>query len=233
MTKLAVMQPYLFPYIGYFQLIGAVDKFVVYDDVNFIKKGWINRNNILINNQANLFSIPLKEASQNKLINEIYISEDEKWRSTFLKTIAQAYKKAPYFEPVYALIEEIITAEVSKISDLIVASLSRLNTYMGITTILVESAVIYEAAHLKGQERILEICKKEKAAQYINPIGGQELYSKDLFKENGIALNFIKTQPIQYAQFGKEFIPWLSIIDVLMFNNKEQIKVMLNQYELI
>ncbi len=233
MTKLAVMQPYLFPYIGYWQLIHAVDKFVVYDDVNFIKKGWINRNNILINNQANLFSIPLKEVSQNKLINEIYLSEELKWRSTFLKTITQAYKKAPYFEPVYSLIEEIITAEVSKISDLIVASLNGLNAYMGITTTLVESAVVYEAAHLKGQERILEICKKEKVTQYINPIGGQELYSKELFKEKGIELSFIKTHPIRYSQFGKEFIPWLSIIDVLMFNNKEEIKVMLNQYELI
>ncbi len=231
--KLAIMQPYLFPYIGYFQLIHSVDKFVLYDDVNFIKKGWINRNNILVNHQANLFSIPLKEVSQNKLINEIYLSEEQKWRGAFLKTIEQAYKKAPFFNEVFFLLQTIINAEVDKISALILKSFMELKQYMGIDTLLVETSARYNVSHLKGQERILGICKQENTQQYINPIGGQELYAKALFDENGIQLNFIKSNPIVYKQFGKEFIPWLSIIDVLMFNSKEEIKGMLNQYELI
>ncbi len=227
------MQPYLFPYIGYFQLMHAADKFVLYDDVNYIKKGWINRNNILVNHQANLFSIPLKEASQNKLINELYLSDEQKWRAAFLKTIEQAYKKAPFFAEVYVLIQNIINAEVGKISALILKSFRVLNEYLCIDTELVETSAIYDVSHLKGQERILGICKKENTQDYINPIGGQELYSKSMFEDNSIQLNFIKTNPIVYKQFGKEFIPWLSIIDVLMFNSKEEIKIMLNQYELI
>ena len=231
--KLAVMQPYLFPYIGYLQLMHAVDKFVFFDDVNFIKKGWINRNNILVNGQAYLFSIPLKEVSQNKLINEIYLSDEQKWRSSFLKTIEQAYKKAPHYAEVYPIVEEIILSENTKITDLIYTSFVKLNAYLDIQTDLVRSSAIYKVEHLKGQERILEICVLEKADQYINPIGGQELYSSSIFNEKNIQLNFIKTKPIVYSQFNKEFIPWLSILDLLFFNSKEELKALLNQYELI
>ncbi len=231
--KLAVMQPYIFPYIGYFQLMHAADKFVLFDDVNFIKKGWINRNNLLVNGQAHLFSIPLKEVSQNKLIHEIYLSDEQKWRGNFLKTLEQAYKKAPYFSSVATLVSDIINFECDKISDLIYHSFCQLNPYLGITTELVRSSSVYPVAHLKGQERIMGICKVEKADSYVNPIGGQELYSKDFFQENGIQLNFIKTNPIVYSQFTKEFIPWLSILDLLMFNSKEELTKILNQYELI
>lgn len=104
--KIAVMQPYLFPYIGYFQLLNAVDMFVVFDDVNFIKKGWINRNNILVNRQKYLFTVPLKDASQNKLIKEVQIADDG-WQEKFLKTVAQSYKKAEFFDEAFALIEKL------------------------------------------------------------------------------------------------------------------------------
>src|SRR5690606_3799363 len=99
--KIAIMQPYLFPYLGYFQLINAVETFVFYDDVNFIKRGWINRNQILVDNKAALFTVPLKKASQNKLINEIDMAIDEKWLSQFFKTIEQNYKNAPYFDDTF------------------------------------------------------------------------------------------------------------------------------------
>jgi hypothetical protein len=231
--KLAIMQPYLFPYIGYFQLMNVVDKFVIYDDVNFIKKGWINRNNILVNNQACLFTVPLKDASQNKLINEVYLAEDQKWRENLLKTIRIAYTKAPRFDEVFLMLEEILKTKVEKISDLIFTSLEAINHFLEIATPLVRSSSIYNLSSLKGQERILGICKNEKTNTYINPIGGQNLYSKSLFLENNIELNFINTQPITYKQFGKEFIPWLSIIDVLMFNTKEETKTLLNLYTLL
>lgn len=227
------MQPYLFPYIGYFQLINAVDKFVMYDDVNYIKKGWINRNNILINGKANMFTIPLKEVSQNKLINEIYLSDDTKWRISFLKTIEMNYKKAPLFTVVFPLIEKIINAEVEKINHLVNKSLELINEYIGINTIIVPSSDIYSVAHLKGQERILAICKKENARHYINPNGGKEIYSVSLFEQEGIKLNFIETNQVVYKQFNNEFVPWLSIIDLLMFNTKDEITVFLNSYKLV
>ena len=230
---IAIMQPYLFPYIGYFQLINSVDKFIVYDDVHFIKKGWINRNNILSSGKANTFTIPLREASQNKLINEIYLLDEIKWRVSFLKKIEYSYKKAPFFKEVYPLIEIIINAKVDKITDLILLSLKTINQYIKIKTTLIDSSIIYNVASLKGQERIVAICKKENASGYINPIGGQYMYTKYLFDKEKIKLNFLRSHPITYKQLNDEFVPWLSIIDVIMFNSPEKIKEMLNQYELV
>ncbi len=231
--RLAIMQPYIFPYIGYYQLINAVDKFVVYDDVNYINKGWVNRNNILVNNQAFLFTIPLKDASQNRHIRDIALVTDDSWKKKFLKTIEQAYKKAPHFDTVFSLINDILYPAVTNINQLSLLSLQSVSNYLNITTAFVNSSTIYCNQHLKAQERILDICVSEKADHYINPIGGMEIYSKELFEKSGIRLNFLKTKPIEYKQFNKEFVPHLSMIDVLMFNDKEEIKQMLNQYELV
>lgn len=231
--KLAIMQPYLFPYIGYFQLMNAVDKFVMYDDVNFIKKGWINRNNILVEGKAKLFSVPLVDISQNKRINEIYLSKDQKWQQTFLKTLEQNYKKAPYFLEVYPLIEKIILSRAEKINELVLNSFSLLNNYLDIKTTITPTSGIYDVSHLRGQERIIAICKMEKASHYINPYGGQELYSKSVFEKENIELHFLKSEPVIYGQFNKKFVPWLSIIDVMMFNSKQTIASFLGQYTLI
>lgn len=227
---LAIMQPYLFPYIGYFQLLNAVDKFVIYDDVAFINRGWINRNSILNNGKAQLFTVPLKEASQNKLIHEISIDTDQKWRDKLLKTIQQTYKKAPHFAAVFPLVEAIFLQQESNISTYIYQSITTICEYISISTPLVESSQIYNNQHLKAQERILDICLQEKANHYINPIGGRELYSKELFAEHGIQLNFIRSEKVEYAQFNNEFVPWLSIIDIMMFNSKEEIQKLLKTY---
>lgn len=227
------MQPYIFPYIGYFQLINSVDKFVIYDDVNFINKGWINRNRILNNGKDSLFSIPLKEASQNKLINEIEVNWDANWKSKFLKTIEQCYKKAPYFQEVSTIIAQTLYVDNESISKVIVNNLRLICNYLTIKTEIISSAAIYQNTHLKAQERILDICLQENATQYINPIGGLELYDKDIFEAKGIVMNFIKSNPVEYPQFKNNFVPWLSMIDVMMFNSKEEINQYLNNYELV
>jgi hypothetical protein len=231
--KIGIMQPYIFPYIGYFQLINAVDKFVIYDDVNFINKGWINRNRILNNGKDSLFSIPLKEASQNKLINEIEVNWDSAWKSKFLKTLEQCYKKAPFYQETLLIIEETFSIDHEPISKVIEYNLRLICGYLDIKTEIISSSAIYENTHLKAQERILAICLQEKATQYINPIGGLELYDKDFFEAKNINLNFIKSKSIEYPQFKNEFVPWLSIIDVLMFNSKEIVKDFLGNYELM
>lgn len=231
--RLAIMQPYFLPYVGYLQLMNVVDKFVLYDDVNYINKGWINRNRVLVNGQEYLFTIPLKDASQNKLINEIYLSDDPKWRGKLLKTFEQAYKKAPFYLTAFAVTEKIINLEAEKVSDWIANSFGILAEYLDIQTEIVPSSSIYQNTHLKGQERILDICQREKANHYINPIGGTDLYDKSIFEKVGIQLNFIKSKPILYSQFKNEFVPWLSIIDLLMFNEMTAIQGFLNEYELI
>lgn len=231
---LAIMQPYFLPYIGYMQLMDAVDTFILYDDVSFINRGWINRNRLLINGQEHLFTIPLKDASKNKHINEVHLADDPKWRSKLLKTIEQGYRKAPCYQQVMPLTEKIINFSTDSIADLVYFSLVELNQYLGITTRLVASSSIYSNTDLKAQERILNICRQEKATQYINPIGGIELYDKPTFEESGIKLNFIKAKPVQYPQFGRsDFVPWLSILDALMFNDIASVRVLLGAYELV
>ncbi len=231
--KIAIMQPYIFPYIGYFQLINLVDTFVFYDDVNFINKGWINRNNILVNGKPNLITIPLKEASQNKLINQIEILNDGKWQNKFLKTIEQTYKKSSQFQTVFPLIEEIITQKESNISKNIFHSTKLICDYLSIKTKLIPSSTIYQNTHLKAQERILDICIQEKANHYINPQGGIELYDRSFFENKNIQLSFLKSSPTEYPQFSNTFVPYLSIIDVLMFNEKTTVHNHLVSFELI
>ncbi len=228
------MQPYFLPYIGYMQLMHAVDKFVLYDDVAFINRGWINRNRMLVNGQEFMFTIPLKEASQNKKINEIELSNDPKWRGKLLKTIEQSYRKAPYYGTVYPMLEKIINFTAGTIAELIYPGLLELNRYLGITTEVVQSSAVYRNDHLKAQDRILDICLQEKTTHYINPVGGMELYDKERFAQESIQLSFIQSRKVVYPQLNRqEFMPWLSMLDILMNNDVDSIRLMLNEYDLI
>ncbi len=230
---IAIMQPYFLPYIGYLQLMDTVDTFVLYDDVAFINRGWINRNRLLINGQEHLFTVPLRDASQNKRINEVHLADDPKWRGKLLKTIEQGYRKAPNYATVMPLTEKIINFATDSIADLCCHSLVELNQYLGINTRLVPSSAVYANGHLKAQERIIDICRQENATRYINPIGGQELYDKAAFSEQGINLNFMQSNARPYPQLKQpDFIPWLSVLDVLMNNDASATRVMLGDFEL-
>jgi len=228
--KIAVMQPYLFPYIGYWQLINAVDIFVIYDDVNYIKRGYINRNSILINNEAKRITLSLKKASQNKLINQIEVGDDGK---KFLNAIKMSYSKAKYFKNVYSLIEEILTQKERNLAKYIGYSIIKISEYLNINTKIVYSSDIDKNNRLKGQDKIIDIVKTLNGFHYINPIGGITLYDKDDFKQEGIKLSFLETKSFSYSQFGNDFIPNLSIIDLLMFNSHEDLTNFLNYYNLI
>jgi len=232
--RIAVMQPYFMPYIGYYQMIKAVDKFVFYEDVNFIKQGWINRNRILLNNKDFLFTIPLEKANSFCLIRDTLINEKfyESWKHKFLQSIDQNYKKAPNFLAVNDLVQSVLDAKCKTISELAIESILATSRYLGLKTEFFVSSERYQNKDLGRQERLLDICKKENATHYINALGGQDLYDKESFKERGIVLNFIKTLPITYKQLNDEFIPWLSIIDVLMFNSVDEVHEMLDKFEL-
>lgn len=229
---LAIMQPYFLPYIGYFSLLKAVDRFVVYDDVAFINRGWVNRNQILVGGKAHLFTIPLREASQNKKIREIALDESTRWREKLLRTVEQSYKKAPHFAPAYSLLAQVLQTPAETIADLALNGLQAVNEYLGLRTELVPTSIVYENDHLRASERILDICRREGASRYINPTGGMELYDKSTFAEAGIELFFIQSEKVEYPQFGGEFVPWLSILDVLMFNSPTQVHALLDRYAL-
>lgn len=231
---IAIMQPYFLPYIGYLQLMDAVDTFILYDDVAFINRGWINRNRLLINGQEHLFTIPLRDASQNKRINEVHLADDPKWRGKLLKTIEQGYRKAPHYATVMPLTEKIVNFATDSIADMCSNSLVELSQYLSIDTRLVPSSAVYTNSELKAQERIIDICRQENATQYINPIGGQELYNKAAFAEQGMTLNFMQSNAVPYPQLKQpDFMPWLSVLDVLMNNDVSATRAMLGNYELV
>ncbi|WP_277640152.1 WbqC family protein [Wolinella succinogenes] len=224
---IAIMQPYLFPYIGYWQLINAVDTFVIYDDVNYINKGYINRNSILINGKSQQITLELIGASQNKLINEIEVGNNSQ---KLLKTIEMSYKKAPFFEIVFPIISDILNQKEKNLAKFIGYSLEKISTYLEIDTKFIYSSDIKKDNTLKAQNKILDICKRLNASTYINAIGGQKLYCKAQFQEQNIELYFLKTDIMEYKQFKNDFIPYLSIVDVLMFNRIDEAKIMLSQF---
>ncbi|WP_413458132.1 WbqC family protein [Herbaspirillum huttiense] len=221
--KLAIMQPYFLPYIGYFQLMEKVDAFVVFDDVSFINKGWINRNRICINGAAHLFTIPLLNASQNRRICDIAISPDMSWRKKLLKTFHQAYLKAPQFERVFPLVEEILLFPSDQLSAFLLNSIEQIHKRLELRTELIPSSRCYGNAEIKGQERIIDICRQEDAHVYINPPGGKELYDENAFAAAELELKFLTPVLDPYPQGGSPFLAGLSIIDVLMNNDPSAI----------
>jgi len=230
---LAIMQPYIFPYIGYWQLINAVDTFVVYDNIQFTKKGWVHRNNILLNNKRTLFSIPLKKDSDYLNVIDRSLSDgSEKEIKKILSKIKTAYKKAPYYEDIYPLISEILLYKEKNLFEYIYNSIRKVCEYLNIETKIIISSTIDIDHSLKSQEKVIAINKALKSTQYINPIGGTELYKKNNFEKENIKLNFLESDVPQYKQFNDEFIPYLSIIDIMMFNSKNEIKEMLKQFTL-
>lgn len=228
--RLGIMQPYFFPYLGYWQLLANVDKYVVYDDVTYIKGGWINRNNFLINGQKNLLTMRLEKASSYTLIKDITIKDDF---VKFLKTIEMGYKKAPFFEDIFRLLKDICQCPDKKLGQFLFNSHIKICEYLGIDTELILSSSFEKHTELKGKDKVISICKQLGADEYINAIGGQELYDKKEFAENGIRLNFLQANLREYRQLKNEFVAGLSIIDIMMFNSKEEIKEMLNDFNLV
>ena len=200
--KLGVMQPYFMPYIGYFQLMKAVDKYVVYDDVNYIKGGWVNRNHILINGEKEMFTVTLKKASQNKLFNEIVIGDDFK---KLMKTLQLNYSKAVNFDQTMTLMKRIISFSDKRLAAFIANSFREIFSYLSIDTEILMSSDIPKDNSLRGKDKILQICEILGADTYYNAIGGQNLYDKKEFSEHGIVLNFVDTIPSLAPRFFNAF----------------------------
>lgn len=226
---LGIMQPYLFPYISYFQLMNAVDEFVLYDNIEFTKKGWIHRNRILVNGNDAYITLPLKKDSDFLDVRERSLADT--WQSEKIKMlnrIAGSYKKAPGFQQVFPLIEAALNYEGTNLFDLIYHSIILLKDYLEIPATISISSTIPIDHDLRSEKKVIAICRQRKASRYINPIGGLDLYSHENFKEEGIDLQFIKMKPFEYKQFNNDFIPALSVIDVMMFNSREEIKQFLS-----
>jgi WbqC-like protein family len=220
---LGIMQPYFLPYIGYFQLIAAVDRFVVYDRIKYTKKGWINRNRMLVNGADAMFSLPLKKDHDHLDVVDRELSADFS-RERLCQQIRGAYAKAPQFATTMALIESIVQHADNNLFRYIHHSLMALCRHLGITTEIRVSSTVPVPGEVKGQDKVLALCDALGASTYRNAIGGTELYRAQDFESAGIRLEFVKARPWDYPQFGQEFVPWLSILDVLMFNPLERVR---------
>lgn len=231
--KVGIMQPYFFPYLGYWQTLNAVDKYVIYDDVNYIKNGWINRNSILLNGQKHLITLPLDGASPFLPINQIKINSDIRWKKKILKTIQMAYSKAPYFDQIFAIVKSVVMEETGNLAKALINQFNQVCKYLDIKTELIISSKLKKNNELRAQDKVIHICHLLGATDYINAIGGQGLYSREDFRKENMNLYFMKTNPVSYKQFKNDFVPNLSMIDILMFNSPEKIKEMLNDYKLV
>ena len=218
------------PYIGYFQLMAAVDKYVVYDDVNYIKGGWVARNNLIIGGKKQMFHIELSGASPNKLFNEVYIRDDFR---KLRKTLQMNYSKTPYYNQTMELMENVFSYEDKRLSHFIANSFRLILSYLSIDTELIMSSDLQKDNTLKGKDKVIDICRRLSADTYFNAIGGQELYSKEEFLEHGIELCFVKPQEVAYPQTVVSFVPWLSMIDVLMNNSAEDVRELLKAFEIV
>ncbi len=224
-ASVAIMQPYFLPYIGYFQLLNAVDTFVVYDNVKFTKRGWINRNRILVEGTPTSFTVPVKKASDRLTIGERRLADDYDQQSAkVLRRIRSAYAKAPYFAKAMPVVERAFDRSSNSLFDLIHASLLRVCRYLRITTEMTVSSALGIDHALRGQEKVLAICENVAADVYVNPIGGTDLYARETFARAGRDLRFLESGPITYRQFDHPFVPSLSIVDVMMFNSVERIR---------
>lgn len=231
--KLAIMQPYLFPYIGYFQLVAAVDKFVFYDDVNFIKNGWINRNRLLLAGEVRYITVPLSGASPFLKINQIAAQGGGIWQKKMAESLRHSYRKAPFFDEINGVFSEVIFSDDLNIAEMAKKSVLLIADYLQLQTDFVMSSVEYENAHLHSAERVIDICEKEKAKQYYNLPGGRDLYDAAAFSSHGIDLHFLDTKIEPYAQGSADFHPGLSMLDVLMFNDRAAAKQMLTGMSVI
>ena len=255
--KLAIMQPYFMPYIGYFQAINAVDKYILYDNLNFIKDAWVNRNRLLLcNGNVSTFSVPIIAKSSNTKIVDIRIDNSQKWGEKLLKTIFLNYKKVSDFDEIFPLLETILSRKYDFLSELNVLSIKTIAEFLSIGTVieydnskyisLEDNLLLVDQQNyspfqylektqpIKKVARVIAICKAEGATSFINAIGGQSLYSQEEFAKYGIDLKFVQTDlDLRYNQFSHEFTSNLSIIDVLMHNGKAGTKQLLNAYTLI
>lgn len=231
--RVAIMQPYFFPYVGYFQLVAAVDLFIVYDNIKYTKKGWINRNRMLQSGKDVMFSLPLRSDADSLDVRDRALATDFK-PDKFLNQLRGAYSRAPHFAEVFPMVERAIRREDTNLFAYLHHALIRACEHLGLTTPIRVSSTVEIDHGLKNQDKVLALANAVGATTYVNAIGGLDLYDRETFRDKGLELQFIRSKPFEYRQFGDPFVPWLSIIDVLMFNPREAVRDCISHnYELI
>lgn len=235
MKKIGIMQPYFLPYIGYFQLMDMVDEFVIYDNIEFSRASWIRRNRMLQNGKDVYFTLPIKKDSDFLDVDQRYLADNfDKEAGRLVRRIESNYSKAPFFKEFFPIVEKIIYYEERNLFDYILNSVVKIKEYLNIATpILTLSKFGKDIQRLRAQDKVIGICKALQATHYINSSGGTHLYDSESFQKENIELLFFRAKQFEYPQFDNDFIPFLSILDVCMFNSVAQVQEYLNHYEII
>ena len=233
--KVALMQPYFFPYIGYFQLIHAVDEFIIFDNAQYIRRGWINRNRVLNPQKETVYiNVPVQKASRETKIKDIVIDSSSNWKETIIHQL-NYYRKAPNYDFVMDFLNDSLELSKPYISELNTSLLKKVCNLLKINTnitVLSEQFPMLNEMNA-ADEWGIEVSKALNATSYINAIGGKEFYDPQKYRANGLDIQFIKNDIKPYKQFHDVFVPGLSIIDMMMFNQPEEIREMLDIHELI
>lgn len=224
--RLAIMQPYLFPYVGYFQLAAAVDRFVFLDDVQYIQRGWINRNRFPMDGEPRYFTVPVRHGGQHAMIKDVMVAtEQHRMIRQTIKTVGQRYQRAPQFSRVFPIFEAVMRRREISIADMAIESVRSVYQYLDCGPAwVVSSARNYRNRQLSGQDRVIDICRQEGAILYVNPPNGRYLYSAQVFRENGVALRFLNPVIEPYPQGSEAFLAAMSILDLLMHLPREEVR---------
>ena len=234
MKRIAIMQPYFFPYLGYWQLIGAVDTFVVFDDVNYIKRGWINRNVIrLSSGETSYIRIPVAKASQNRLICEHELADFDEAKATILKTLEYNYKKQPHYREGMSVVNEVFGKATSNLADFLSRQIEVVANYFGFDAEIVRSSRLSNDKSLSAQTKIIDIVKLLGGDVYVNAIGGTSLYDAEAFEREGVELKFLQPFLPEYDQGFPDFVPSLSVVDALMNCSREEVAAMGRVHDVI
>ncbi|NGX84748.1 WbqC family protein [Aequorivita sp. KMM 9714] len=235
MKKIGIMQPYFLPYIGYFQLMEMVDEFVIYDNIEFSKASWIRRNRMLQNGKDAFFTLPIKKDSDFLDVDQRYLADNfDKEAGRLLRRIEANYSKAPYFNDFFPVVQEIIFCKERNLFDYILNSVYCIKDYLKIETPIKVFSKLGKDVHLlRAQDKVIGVCKALQATHYINSFGGKHLYDSESFQKENLQLLFFRTSQIEYSQFENDFIPFLSIMDVCMFNDVSQVREYLKHFEII
>lgn len=233
--KLAIMQPYFFPYIGYFSLIKNTDKFISFDPVQYIKKGWMNRNRILKPNEGWQYIIaPVKTHGRDTLIKDIQVIDGDEWKSKIINQLDHYKKRAPYYNEVIRVLEACFNHSDTSLSKLNSLYLSLICSYLNIPfnfQMYSDLDIDVSSSVTAADEWALRISESLAASEYVNPPGGVSFFNKKKYSDSNIKLKFLKIKDVTYSQRRNQFEPGLSIVDVMMFNSPEEIVKMLDQYE--
>jgi len=229
-SSIAIMQPYFLPYLGYWQLMNRVDKFVIYNDIQFSKSGWVHRNKYLDGTNERMFTLPLRKDSDFLDIGKRELSST--WGEEKLKIrrkLESSYRNAPYFTQGMDVFDECLSFHDKNLFEFVSNSIRVVAKQLDLETELLISSEVGDTKNLRGQDRVISLCRRLGAKKYINPIGGLRLYDHDEFEKEGIELKFNSGKTSSYDQMGKQFVPNLSILDSLMFSGTERVKLYLRE----